>query len=210
MQGLDLDLEESLEDIAQTVSKEVAIYKNLNHPNIINYFTSFVENESLYIVMELIEGQPLSDYISSLKEKGQRLVEGQIWRLCIEMCAGLRYLHIDKKVVHRDFTPPNIMITKDNHVKIADFGLAKQRGNQSSSQTHAFAGTILYSSPEMVRNQPFTEKADIWSLGVVLYELTTLKQPFTGENPLAIARKIVEEDYPRLQPGESFCYKSVL
>jgi Serine/threonine protein kinase len=79
----------------------------------------------------------------------------------IEICAGLRYLHLDKKVVHRDFTPTNLMITKDNHVKIADFGLAKQRGTHSSSTMKTFVGTIQYSCPEIVRNQPYSEKADI-------------------------------------------------
>lgn len=184
------------------MNKEVAIYKNLDHPNIIKYYTSFVESGALYIVMELIEGQTLADFISSLKEKNQRLVEGKIWRLVIEICAGLRYLHVEKKVVHRDFTPMNLMITKDNHVKIADFGLAKQRGTQSSSSMKTFVGTIQYSCPEIVRNQPYTEKADIWSLGVILYELATLNAPFTGENPLAIARKIVEEDYVPLSQKE--------
>lgn len=196
LQDFENDIEEeSIEKVAEKMSKEVSIYKNLNHPNIIKYYTSFVANENLYIVMELIEGQPLSDFITSVKEKGQRLVEGQIWRIFIEMCAGLRYLHLDKRVVHRDFTPANIMMTRDNHVKIADFGLAKQRGGNSSGNMNAFVGTIQYSCPEIVRSQPYTEKADIWSLGVILYELATLSQPFAGENPLAIARKIVEEDY---------------
>lgn len=204
---MEIDLEDSIENIAQNMSKEVSIYKHLDHPNIIKYYSSFVENSNLYIVMELIDGESLSDYIASIKEKGQRLVEGQIWRLFIEMCSGIRYLHLEKKVVHRDFTPPNIMITKRHHVKIADFGLAKQRGTHSSSHTQAFVGTILYSCPEIVRNRPYTEKADIWSLGVILYELATLQQPFTGENPLAIARKIVEEDYIKLEPGE---YSSLL
>lgn len=201
---IETDLEDdSLEQVIEMMNKEVAIYKSLNHPNIIKYYTSFVDNESLYIVMELIEGQTLADYISSLKEKNQRIDEGKIWRFAIEMCAGLNYLHLDKRVVHRDFTPMNLMITKDNHhVKIADFGLAKQRGTQSSSSMKTFVGTIQYSCPEIVRNQPYTEKADIWSLGVVLYELATLNPPFTGENPLAIARKIVEEEYEKLKPQE--------
>lgn len=198
---LESDLEdESLEQVIEMMNKEVSIYKSLNHPNIIKYYTSFVENRVLYIVMELVEGQTLADYISSLKEKKQRLDEGRIWRFAIEMVAGLNYLHVEKKVVHRDFTPMNLMITKDNHhVKIADFGLAKQRGTQSSSSMKTFVGTIQYSCPEIVRNQPYTEKADIWSLGVILYELATLNTPFAGENPLAIARKIVEEDYEKLK-----------
>ena len=204
MNELESDLEdESLEQVIEMMNKEVSIYKSLNHPNIIKYYTSFVESQTLYIVMELIEGQTLADYISSLKEKNQRIDEGKIWRFAIEMCAGLNYLHVEKKVVHRDFTPMNLMITKDSHhVKIADFGLAKQRGTQSSSSMKTFVGTIQYSCPEIVRNQPYTEKADIWSLGVILYELATLNTPFSGENPLAIARKIVEEDYEKLKPQE--------
>lgn len=194
--------DENIENVIEMMNKEVAIYKSLDHPNIIKYYTSFVDSGSLYIVMELVEGQTLANYISSLKEKNQRIVEGKIWRLVIEMCAGLRYLHLDKKVVHRDFTPMNIMITKENHVKIADFGLAKQRGTHSSSNLKTFVGTIQYSCPEIVRNQPYTEKADIWSLGVILYELATLNTPFAGENPLAIARKIVEEDYTPLSKKE--------
>ena len=182
------------------LSKEVAIYKDLNHPNIIKYYSSFVENGHLYIVMELADGQTLSDYITSLREKGQRISEGQLWRIFIEMCAALRYLHIDKHVVHRDFTPANILITRDLHVKIADFGLAKQWGSQSSGYMKSFVGTIVYTCPEIVQSKPYNEKADIWALGCVLYELATLQQPFTGENPLAIARKIVEEDYVRLSP----------
>jgi NIMA (never in mitosis gene a)-related kinase len=153
--------------------------------------------------MELIEGQPLSDYINSLKEKGQRLIEGQIWRLFIEMCAGLRYLHLDKKVVHRDLTPSNIMITRNLHVKIADFGLAKQRGvTHSTGHGNGFVGTIQYASPEVIQNNPYGDKADIWALGCILYELATLKPAFSGENPLAIARRVVEEDYDRLSPKE--------
>lgn len=199
----EIPLEEPATERSERVvelSKEVAIYKDLNHPNIIKYYSSFVENGNLYIVMELADGQTLSDYITSLREKGQRISEGQLWRIFIEMCAALRYLHVDKHVVHRDFTPANILITRELHVKIADFGLAKQWGTQSSGYMKSFVGTIVYTCPEIVQSKPYNEKADIWALGCVLYELATLQQPFSGENPLAIARKIVEEDYVRLSP----------
>mmetsp|Transcript_26665 Transcript_26665/g.48000 ORF Transcript_26665/g.48000 Transcript_26665/m.48000 type:complete len:740 (-) Transcript_26665:25-2244(-) len=183
---------------AEELRHEVEIFKSLQHPSITKYYTSFVEDGCLYIVMELVEGLSMADFINSLREKQQKLVEGKIWRLFIELVAALRYLHVDKKVIHRDMSPSNIMVTRDLHIKIADFGLAKSRGTQSSGVMNTFVGTISYSCPEIVQSKPYNDKADIWSLGVVMYELITLKQPFAGENPLAIASQIVEEDYEPL------------
>ena len=100
--------------------------------------------------MELVEGTSMSEYLSRLSEKKYKLKEGQIWRLMIEMCAALRLLHVDKKIIHRDFTPSNIMITRDMHVKITDFGLAKKLSLLASANAKSVVGTILYLSPEVV------------------------------------------------------------
>lgn len=197
----ELPLEEGEDaELAEELRQEVDILKDLQHPSITKYYTSFVEEGCLYIVMELVEGLSMADFINSLREKQQKLAEGKIWRLFIELVAALRYLHVDKRVIHRDLSPSNIMVTRDLHIKIADFGLAKARGTQSSGVMNTFVGTIFYTCPEIVQSKPYSDKADIWSLGVVMYELISLKQPFAGENPLAIANKIVEEDYVRLSP----------
>ena len=105
---------------------------------------------------------------------------------------------MDKRIVHRDLAPSNILIDGDFNIKLADFGLAKKWGTQSASVMKSFVGTILYSCPEIVQSQPYTEKADIWSLGCIIYELMTFTQPFSAGNPLTVAKKIVDGDYEPL------------
>lgn len=104
----------------------------------------------------------------------------------------LRYMHGEKKVIHRDLNPSNVMVDHKLNLKVADFGLAKAITN-SSQMTHSFVGTLVYSCPQIVQNQLYNEKADIWSFGCILYELLTLKAPFTGTNPLLLAKNIVNK-----------------
>jgi serine/threonine protein kinase len=99
------------------------------------------------------------------------------------------------KILHRDFAPSNILLDENFTVKLIDFGLATRWGTQSASGHKSFVGTILYSCPEMVQNKNCTMKADVWSLGAIMYELLTLQQPFKGDNPLLIANKIVNCQY---------------
>lgn len=183
---------------AEQLSKEVGIYKELSHPNIVKYYSSFVESHTLYIVTELEDGQSLADYLASLREKGQRLNEGQLWRLVIDLCTALRYLHMDKRLVHRDFTPASLLVTRELQAKIADFGLARHWS--SGHFLKSFVGTVAYAAPEVVQSRPYNEKADIWALGCVLYELATLQPAFAGESPLTVGRRILEGSYEALDP----------
>jgi len=109
-------------------------------------------------------------------------------------------LHIDKRIVHRDLAPGNVLIDGELKLKLADFGLAKHWGTQSQSGINAFVGTILYSCPEIVQSQPYTEKADIWSLGCIMYEMMTFSQPFSAGNPLTVAKMIVDGKYAAVNP----------
>jgi NIMA (never in mitosis gene a)-related kinase len=125
----------------------------LEHPNIVSYYTSFVEGSDLFIVMELIEGASLADHLSSLQEKGQEFQsEEKVWPVFIQLCLALSYLHLEKRVVHRDLTPNNVMLDRQNHVKITDFGLARQR-QSSQALLQSAVGTISYSCPEIVQHQ---------------------------------------------------------
>ncbi|XP_061918658.1 serine/threonine-protein kinase Nek10 isoform X3 [Entelurus aequoreus] len=179
---------------------ELAIIKEqMAHPNVVKYYKTFLEDDKLYIVMELIEGLPLLERCNSLKEKQQHFTEDQIWNIFIQMCLALRYLHKEKRIVHRDLTPNNIMLGEKDKVTIADFGLAKQK--QESCKLTSVVGTILYSCPEVVKNEPYGEKADIWALGCIAYQMATLEPPFYSTNMLSLANKIVEAIYKPLEEG---------
>lgn len=200
------DLEEDKRNLdahfGEKICKEISILKDINHPNIVKFYTSFVENDSVYIVMELHEGLSLADYIQSLSEKRQKVKEDIAWNIFFQLCSALRYLHYDVNILHRDFAPSNILLDENFTVKLIDFGLATKWGTQSASANKSFVGTILYSCPEMVQNKKCTVKADVWSLGVIMYELLTLEQPFKGDNPLLIANKIVKGVHEPIPEGK--------
>ncbi|XP_054965555.1 serine/threonine-protein kinase Nek10 isoform X8 [Pan paniscus] len=129
--------------VKNIVSELTIIKEQLYHPNIVRYYKTFLENDRLYIVMELIEGAPLGEHFSSLKEKHHHFTEERLWKIFIQLCLALRYLHKEKRIVHRDLTPNNIMLGDKDKVTVTDFGLAKQK--QENSKLTSVVGTILYS-----------------------------------------------------------------
>ncbi|XP_059423113.1 serine/threonine-protein kinase Nek10 [Carassius carassius] len=179
--------------VEKIVSELTIIKEQMSHPNIVKYFKTFLEADKLYIVMELIEGAPLAEHFSSLKEKRQTFTEERVWNIFIQICLALRYLHNEKRIIHRDLTPNNIMLGERDKVTITDFGLAKQK--QENSKLTSVVGTILYCCPEMVKNEPYGEKADVWAVGCILYQMVTLTPPFYSANMLSLATKIVEAVY---------------
>ncbi|XP_028927181.2 serine/threonine-protein kinase Nek10 isoform X2 [Ornithorhynchus anatinus] len=185
--------------IKNIVSELTIIKEQLHHPNVVRYYKTFLENDRLYIVMELIEGAPLGEHFSSLKEKQHHFTEERIWNIFIQLCLALRYLHKEKRIVHRDLTPNNIMLGDKDKVTITDFGLAKQK--QENSKLTSVVGTILYSCPEVVQSEPYGEKADVWAAGCILYQMATLNPPFYSTNMLSLATKIVEAVYEPVPEG---------
>ncbi|XP_050016465.1 serine/threonine-protein kinase Nek10 isoform X1 [Alexandromys fortis] len=185
--------------VKNIVSELTIIKEQLYHPNIVRYYKTFLENDRLYIVMELIEGAPLGEHFSSLKEKRQHFTEERLWRIFIQLCLALRYLHKEKRIVHRDLTPNNIMLGDKDKVTVTDFGLAKQK--QESSKLTSVVGTILYSCPEVLKSEPYGEKADVWAAGCILYQMATLSPPFCSTNMLSLATKIVEAVYEPVPEG---------
>uniref|UniRef100_A0A3P9IAU6 NIMA-related kinase 10 n=1 Tax=Oryzias latipes TaxID=8090 RepID=A0A3P9IAU6_ORYLA len=184
-------------NVEKIISELTIIKEQMMHPNIVKYYKTFLEDK-LYIVMELIEGTSLAEHFTSLKEKQLQFTEDRIWNVFIQICLALRYLHKEKRIVHRDLTPNNIMLGEKDKVTI-DFGLAKQK--QENSKLTSVVGTILYSSPEVIKNEPYGEKADIWALGCILYQMATLKPPFYSSNMLSLASKIVEAEYEPVEEG---------
>uniref|UniRef100_A0A2K6U9A6 Serine/threonine-protein kinase Nek10 n=1 Tax=Saimiri boliviensis boliviensis TaxID=39432 RepID=A0A2K6U9A6_SAIBB len=185
--------------VRNIVSELTIIKEQLYHPNIVRYYKTFLENDRLYIVMELIEGAPLGEHFSSLKEKQRHFTEERLWKIFIQLCLALRYLHKEKRIVHRDLTPNNIMLGDKDKVTVTDFGLAKQK--QENSKLTSVVGTILYSCPEVLKSEPYGEKADVWAAGCILYQMATLNPPFYSTNMLSLATKIVEAVYEPVPEG---------
>eukprot|EP00730_Choanoeca_flexa_P019189 TRINITY_DN9365_c0_g1_i1.p1 TRINITY_DN9365_c0_g1~~TRINITY_DN9365_c0_g1_i1.p1 ORF type:complete len:1046 (+),score=140.85 TRINITY_DN9365_c0_g1_i1:87-3224(+) len=182
-----------------SIENEVKIMREgqLKHPNVVLYKSSFKQDDNLYIVMELIEGASLLDHVNAMKEKAESFTDKRVMFIATQICNGLRYIHKEKKVVHRDLTPANVMLGWDDKVTITDFGLAR-KGQTGHTLMQSSVGTLCYSCPEIVTSQPYGAKSDIWSLGCILYQLATLEPPFNTTNMLALAKRIVEAKYDPL------------
>lgn len=159
----------------------------LTHPNIVNVFDVGEDDGVCYIVMELIEGITLKEYIS---KKG-RLSVKEATSIAIQVSMGLEAAH-SHGIVHRDVKPQNIIISMDGKVKLTDFGIARAASSNTISSN--VMGSVHYSSPEQVRGGYSDEKSDIYSLGITLYEMVTGKVPFDGDTTVAIAIKHLQEE----------------
>ncbi|MDO5391712.1 MAG: Stk1 family PASTA domain-containing Ser/Thr kinase [Eubacteriales bacterium] len=159
----------------------------LTHPNIVNVFDVGEDDGIHYIVMELVEGITLKDYIS---KKGKLSVK-EATSIAIQVSMGLEAAH-SHGIIHRDVKPQNIIISTDGKVKVTDFGIARAASSNTISSN--VMGSVHYSSPEQVRGGYSDEKSDIYSLGITLYEMITGRVPFEGETTVAIAIKHLQDE----------------
>ena len=181
------------------VKNEAKILSALNSKYIVKYYESWVENSCLNIIMEYCEKGDLSKLLKSTSSNGNNninqedecgLPEDQIWSIMIQMAIGLNYLH-SKKILHRDLKTQNILITKNNVIKIGDLGVAKALSHTTFAKT--FVGTPYYLSPEICEEKPYNEKSDIWALGCCVYQMATLKHPFNANSQPALIMKILND-----------------
>ncbi len=159
----------------------------LMHPNIVSVYDVGEEGELHYIVMELIEGITLKEYI---RKKG-RLGYKEAISIAIQVCNGIDVAH-KNQIIHRDIKPHNIMISRDGKVKVTDFGIA--RATSSNTISSNAMGSVHYTSPEQARGGYSDAKSDIYSLGITLYEMVTGRVPFDGDTTVAIAIKHLQEE----------------
>jgi len=160
----------------------------LTHPNIVVVFDAGEEDGLYYITMELVEGKSLQ----ALLDAGQAFPLPRTLRIMEQTCSALQFAH-ERNVVHRDIKPANLMLTGDDTVKITDFGTAKILQFGTVQQTAHVMGTPSYMSPEQVKGRAVDGRSDIFSLGVMLYEMVTGEKPFPGQNITTVIYKIVNE-----------------
>ena len=177
----------------------------LTHPNIVVVFDAGEEDGLYYITMELVEGKSLQAHLDG----GMAFALPRVLRIMEQTCSALQFAH-ERNVVHRDIKPANIMLTADDTVKVTDFGTAKILQFGTMQQTAHVMGTPSYMSPEQVKGRAVDGRSDIFSLGVLLYEMVTGEKPFPGQNITTVIYKIVNEEPvpprqidPSIHPGIS-------
>ncbi len=169
--------------------KEAVAIGRLSHPNIVTIYDVGEDEGDIYIAMEFLKGKELVDYA-----RDKELSPEKIAKLGIQMAEALDYAH-KKGIVHRDIKPANIILTEDGKVKITDFGIAHIDDTSATLQTQAgeILGTPVYMSPEQAMGKELDGRSDLYSLGIILYELAAGKRPFAGKNMAAIFHAVVNE-----------------
>ncbi|MCK8486141.1 Stk1 family PASTA domain-containing Ser/Thr kinase [Paenibacillus sp. MBLB2552] len=183
------------EEFIRRFRREAQSAASLSHPNIVSVYDVGQEDEVHYIVMEYVEGQNLNEII---KERAPLQVDESV-RIASQIADALDHAH-HNQIIHRDIKPHNILIGRNGRVKVTDFGIARAVTSATITQTGSVVGSVHYFSPEHAKGVATGEKSDLYSLGIVLYQMLTGRLPFLGESPISVALKHLQEqfDEPRL------------
>ncbi len=171
--------------------REAKAAATLNHPNIITIYDVIESENQICIVMEYVEGKSLRDVLNEYELRLDKILD-----IIRQICEGLQEAH-KAGIVHRDIKPENIIVGKDARVRLLDFGLAKLKGVSQLTRETTTPGTINYMSPEQIQGSGTDHRSDIWSIGVLMYEMLTGELPFKGEYESAVHYAILNEQ-PKL------------
>ena len=179
------------EDAVKRFNREAKAVTSLSHPNIVSIYDVENEGEFYYLILEYVEGMTLKDYMV----KNPRIPIETIVHIAKQIAAGLSHAH-QNGIIHRDIKPQNILMNENLTCKITDFGIARAYGDTTLTQTNQMLGTVYYLSPEQARGNVATAQSDIYSLGILIFEMITGQIPFKGESAVAIALKHLQEELP--------------
>lgn len=177
---------------------EVQCLAAISHPNIVKFFDSFSDGQTLYIAMEYANGGDLRKHIKARSGKKDYLHESEALFIFIQVVLAINYIH-SKNMLHRDIKSANVLISSNGLVKLADFGFSQQyEDTVSNAVAKTFCGTPYYLAPELWKNRRYSNKAEVWSLGVFLYELLALQRPFTAPSLKGLMDEVLLGKYPPL------------
>lgn len=177
------------EDFVLRFFKEAKFIGRLSHPNIVTVYDVGRDHGTIYIAMEYLQGQPFNEVIRSGRLSVEKIID-----IALQVADALGYAH-EKGIVHRDIKPSNIILTDEGNVKLTDFGIARAEDSNAAQQTQAgvILGTPFYMSPEQVMGKRVDGRSDLFSLGVILYELIVGRKPFEGDHFATIFRAITDD-----------------
>ncbi|GAB6929747.1 serine/threonine protein kinase PrkC [Paenibacillus sp. JCM 10914] len=178
------------EEFIRRFRREAQSAASLSHSNVVSIYDVGQEDEVHYIVMEYIEGQNLNEII---KERAPLQVDEAV-RIATQICDALGHAH-HNQIIHRDIKPHNILIGRNGRVKVTDFGIARAVTSTTITQTGSVVGSVHYFSPEHAKGVVTGEKSDLYSLGIVIYQMLTARLPFLGESPISVALKHLQEEF---------------
>ena len=181
------------EGAVKRFNREAKAVTSLSHPNIVSIYDVENEGDFYYLILEYIEGMTLKDYMI----KNPRISIETIVHIAKQIAAGLSHAH-QNGIIHRDIKPQNILMDENLTCKITDFGIARAYGDTTLTQTNQMLGTVYYLSPEQARGNVATAQSDIYSLGILIFEMITGQIPFKGESAVAIALKHLQEELPEI------------
>ncbi len=183
------------QDFVGRFEREAAAVARLRHPNIVQVYDFDVQDSRYYMVMEFIEGPTLKAELKERSTKGQLFTLAEATRIFGALASAMDYAHA-RGMVHRDLKPANIMFTAEGQVVLTDFGIAHMMGDSHITLTGQVVGTPAYMSPEQGQGERGDERSDIYSLGVILYEMATGRVPFEADTPFAIIMKHISQPLP--------------
>ena len=181
------------EKFVRRFQREAIAASSLNHPNIVEVYDVGEDDGKYYIVMEYVDGKTLK---SLIKKRGA-LTLPEVVDIMLQLTSAIAHAH-ESYIIHRDIKPQNVIILEDGRVKVMDFGIAAQLNSNDLTQTNSVMGTVYYLPPEQANGSAATIKSDIYSLGILMYELVTGRVPFKGDSPVEVAIKQMKEKIPSI------------
>ena len=182
-------------DFIERFKREAKAVASLRHPNIVQVYDFDIQDDTIIMVMEYIEGTNLQQQLVEFEKQGKRLPIKQIGSIINDIAGALDYAH-SQGMLHRDVKPSNILIDREGKAYLTDFGIARIVGDHKLTATGTLMGTPAYMSPEQGRGDELTEESDIYSLGVVAFEMLTGRVPFDAKTPIGIVQKQISEPVP--------------